>query len=362
MIIYFIALILTLVLVIFCNSTENKTNKKILMIASVLPFFIILALRDDVGIDTWLNYRPTFENVALYGDRFDVLPFLLKKYEIGFSILVMILAKISTNSVILFSFCSFEIILFTFMAIYEQSKNKILSILLFFLSGSLLLSMNGMRNYMALAIVLYALKYIDERKLFKYICFILLASLLHKSVLIFLLLYPLYNFKISKNFVIISIALSIPLTFFIDDIAYIFLQWTSYLNYFNSVKSVVNPLYSMTIINAVILMIFLINYDKYCKDNKYNLYLKLQLISLIICIFSFKVPLAYRLEQIFDFLQIITIPYNIYLIKKQDNNKLAKILVVGVLVIYSIYFTKVFITADDNQVRDYKCIIFNKES
>lgn len=362
MVIYFSAFIITLLFCYLANKSTKTVFKNLFMILSMMPFFIISAIRYNVGIDTWLNYTPTFESVALYGDTFEVLPFLRQKYELGFCLIVMMLAKICTNPVILFTFCSAIIMIFTFLAIYEQSKITWLSIVIFFLSGAFLLSMNGMRNYVAMAIVLYSFKYIYNKKLFKFLFIVLIAATIHKSVLLVLILYPLYNIKINKNHIIAILLFSLFLTLFIDKIVAVLFSFTTYKDYFITEQKMVDPLYSMLVINSILLVMFLFNYKENKNDNKYNFFLKLQLLSVIICIFSFKLPMAYRIEQIIDFFQIITIPYNIYLLQKKNNfNKKFTIIVLSfIIVTYSAYFTKVFILSDDNQVKNYVSI-FNKE-
>lgn len=362
MIIYFVAFFITLFMCYMANKATDLKQKKIFMFVSVLPFLIVSSIRYNVGIDTWLNYTPTFESVALYGERFEVIPFLREKYEIGFSLIVMILARICSNPVILFVFCSTIIMAFTFGAIYKQSSITWLSIVLFFLSGAFLLSMNGMRNYMALAIAIYALKYIYEKKPVKFIVMILIAALIHKSMLIILIFYPLYNVKVNRKCIGIILAISLVLTFFIDQIVKMLVSFTAYNNYFITDKQLVDPLYTMLIVNVIIGAFFLFNYKKNKDDSKYNFYLKLQVMSIIICMFSFKLTLAYRIEQIIDFFQIITIPYNIYLLKNdpESSKKIIIYIITAIILIYSIYFTKVFIFSDDNQVRNYTTI-FNKD-
>jgi len=132
MVVYFMAFIITLIFCFLATKSKQKIQKNFFIILSILPFFIVAAIRYNVGIDTWLNYGPTFENVALYGDRFDVLPFLNQKYEIGFSFIVLILSKICKESVILFTFGSAIVTFFTFFAIYKQSEMPCLSIIIIF--------------------------------------------------------------------------------------------------------------------------------------------------------------------------------------------------------------------------------------
>ena len=173
----------------------------------------------------------------------------------------------------------------------------------------------------------------------------------------------MYYLKLDIRKILIILVGAIGVSFFISDILGFLLSWTSYNNYFVSDKMVVDPLYSMLIINTVLFLVFLFNYKNYSKtDLKYNFYLKLQLISVIICIFSFNLSQAYRLEQIFDFFQIITIPYNVFLLKNNPavTKKIFITIISIILVMYSVYFVKAFVLSDANQVRDYTTI-FNKE-
>ena len=82
MIVYFLAFAITLLFYYLSVRFEKKRN--IFLILSILPFFIIPAIRYNVGIDTSLNYGPIFKNVAIYGDQFNEFEFLLQKYEIRF--------------------------------------------------------------------------------------------------------------------------------------------------------------------------------------------------------------------------------------------------------------------------------------
>lgn len=202
-----------------------------------------------------------------------------------------------------------------------------------------------------------------RKKPIKFLITVLIATSIHKSSLIFLLFYPLYYLKLDIRKILIILVGAIGVSFFISDILGFLLSWTSYNNYFVSDKMVVDPLYSMLIINTVLFLVFLFNYKNYSKtDLKYNFYLKLQLISVIICIFSFNLSQAYRLEQIFDFFQIITIPYNVFLLKNNPavTKKIFITIISIILVMYSVYFVKAFVLSDANQVRDYTTI-FNKE-
>ena len=362
MLVYFIALALSILFCVLHNHATKKSLKILFAILSCLPFFLVTAFRgNSVGIDTWNNYSPIYNNIASYGENFDTFSWLQAKYEPGFSLIIISLASIFKDPTMLFIFGAGIITFFTFSAIYKQSKKPLLSILIYFLSGAILLGMNGMRGYMSLAIVLYTLQFVQQRKLLPFVIFIILASLIHKSSLPFILLYPLWNLVIKPKYALIATIATVPLLPIIYNLFAIFLQGSdsTYSNYFQG-NSIVNPTISMLIINVFLLAFFAVNFKNHQKDKLYNLFLKLQVISVIVCILSFKIPLAFRMEQIIDFFQILSIPYNLYLIQKHPPKKskanIYYILLAAVIAMFSAYFVNTFILNDDNQVRNYKTV------
>lgn len=58
--------------------------------------------------------------------------------------------------------------------------------------------LQGLRQSIAMSIILLSLKYIYNRDLLKFILLVALATLFHQSAIIFLIAYPLYNLKVSK--------------------------------------------------------------------------------------------------------------------------------------------------------------------
>lgn len=70
--------------------------------------------------------------------------------------------------------------------------------------------LQGLRQSVAMAIILFSLTFVCERKLVKFILLVLLATLFHQSAIIFLIVYPLYKLKVTKfHFLIIGIAFSV---------------------------------------------------------------------------------------------------------------------------------------------------------
>lgn len=69
------------------------------------------------------------------------------------------------------------------------------------------------RQAVAMSVVLYAYRYLEQSKLTKYILSIIIASCFHTSAIVMLLLYPIRNVDINKNIAIVIIAILVILAY-----------------------------------------------------------------------------------------------------------------------------------------------------
>ncbi|NIA44655.1 EpsG family protein [Providencia sp. 504mA] len=175
---------------------KNRGNESVIYPFSFLSYFILVifsGFRYGIGTD-YFSYEYVFFNIHTenkynsgleYG--FYYLSKLLPQTQDGFYALIFLLSLI-TNLVFYF-------------AIKNQISNSIntnrtLVIILFFITGFYFLPFNGVRQGVAIAFILYSYSYIKKRKLFPFIICILLASLFHKSAILFTPIYFLYAFTI----------------------------------------------------------------------------------------------------------------------------------------------------------------------
>lgn len=172
----------------------EKTNKKLYVWIIVILLSLVAGLRNiSVGIDT-KTYDMIFKNVS-HG-KFD----LIYGVEESFKYICDFLLKIWNNSNFLFfifSFISNTLILFRIwkersIILYRWS---VLAYYIVFFAFSL----NGVRQFVAVAIVFYSTLYIKEGYYIKYIVGILFASLFHFSAFIGVI-YLLYDVLFIKYF------------------------------------------------------------------------------------------------------------------------------------------------------------------
>lgn len=161
------------------------------ILLAIMFFSLIIGCRYMVGIDyeSYLyEYSYFFRNgyTTLLGDRarWEVIPDILTRFLAGqgihFSIFFIIIAFLQISF------------------FYKSLINNVLIYLLpfatFFLITTQLGSMvNVMRQFIAIMIFIYSLKFVRDRCLYKYIICIILAFLFHKSVIVCLPVYFFIN-------------------------------------------------------------------------------------------------------------------------------------------------------------------------
>lgn len=269
-------------------SIERK-RKQILFLAYFI-LLVFLGLRGYVYTD-FVNYKPFFDMLDGFGGISEVI--LFKGWEPGF-VVYAALCKMLIPNYFAWNFISTIIDLFLLYKILERySTNHLLSLMVFFVIGSAALEFNVLRNAKAIFIFLYALRYIEERRMWHYFAAIFIACLFHMSSVLFFPLYFILDKKWSK-WVLITLcvvgAMIMILQFsFISNIVSRIpfadesrlQQLASYLDDASSYKSIFGNV--ERIITMLIVIFF---YDKLAKINK-GKYLFINMYVLLYISFSF---------------------------------------------------------------------------
>lgn len=139
---------------------------------------------------------------------------------------------------------------FTFLAIfqiipvvlffYKYSVNFTLSSYFFITSGCVLWLVNGVRQFLAVTLILYFVDWIFKKKTFPFIIVVLIAATVHNTAVLWLPVYFLIHLKTwSKKFVISSFILTVCAFFLINSSLF---NDTNYSYIGTSGGSGVNPL------------------------------------------------------------------------------------------------------------------------
>lgn len=141
----------------------------------------VSACRIAVGNDYWV-YRFNFRLIAQERHV---------SSEFGFNLIVKWMQQLFgyDNYLPIFALFSFLTVLFFVRALHGQAVNYAFSLFLLMTGGYYFNSLNTVRYYLALAIALYSMQYILRREYGKFILWVLLGSIFHKSIL---LVIPVY--------------------------------------------------------------------------------------------------------------------------------------------------------------------------
>lgn len=212
-----------------CARIAELTNKKRYVIYIIVAFSLVAGLRKStVGIDT-LGYINCIESISI--GRLDLaygLEWSFRYICYGLSFVL----KEPQMYLILFAFISNGLIalrLWDFRKHISFSWAITIYYVMFYM-----MSLNLMRQFVAIAIVFYATRYLSQGKHIKYLLFVLIATLFHQSALIGIL-YVFFNItawkylsKKQKGFFITVGCLS-PFVFI-----YVFISLIQYSDYFKN--------------------------------------------------------------------------------------------------------------------------------
>ncbi len=173
----------------------GKIGEIILVLFAAAPLCIISALRYDLGTDFY-NYTTEFI-IILSGEDL--------QYESGFLKLARLIGKfwytqqaiIIVTSVI---FCGI-----VYYAMYKRSRNICFSLFIFFFSYNYFISLNNVRQCVAQAVALIGICALMRGKKILFAVFVLLASTIHQTAMIYLVL-GVFSFVKIKAVVLLFIS------------------------------------------------------------------------------------------------------------------------------------------------------------
>ncbi|MCH5196211.1 MAG: EpsG family protein [Oscillospiraceae bacterium] len=169
-----------------------KHGKKIYCGLAGAALFLVAAFREGVGFDyypytTWFyetTWRSEYELMG-YGQ------------EKGFLIPVKFLADATGNHQIMFVVIAAVITAAVMIYIYFYTEKAYISVFCFLAFGVFFNSMCFMRQMIAAAILLFAIRYIKKKQFFRFLALVLFASAFHISALVMVVFYFLLQVKMN---------------------------------------------------------------------------------------------------------------------------------------------------------------------
>lgn len=321
------------------NEVKSNDKNRAYIVCIGISMFIVAALRNyTVGRDVY-NYLRRYARFAdaEWKEIFYMADSMM--FEHGFAILNKLLTYINKNPRFFLVIAAFFIIFSYGMAIYRYSTIPWLSFLLFMTMGFFGSSLNVIRQYIAVAIILFSYNAIKNNKLLEFIVLVLVASNIHTSAIIVLPMYWLSKIKFNKFtlFAIFSLFLSG---------AYVFIRYSKtiiafmapYMHTYNRYLGELerdsgNGAIGATLIYAAFLILIIIELYNSEEEIK-NMYIAFAIASVMLILFSYAISISERALPYFSSMFIFSVPKAITSEKKRRIRIQYVIVICVVLIAY----------------------------
>ncbi len=332
---------LTFVLSAYLFSIAMKQKKQgkhygfLLFFAALIPT-ILAAVRYEVGTDftTYKNMYETIKNSSFISwvnnaegtDKNLILLFVIAKF-----------ASLFNSHQVFFGVFALLILLFFYLGIKDRELNVSYFVVAFiFLISIFMNSFNGMRQYLAMSIVFWAIKFAEKRDIIKYLLIIIFASTIHVTSFVAIPIYFMYGETRSwgylKNFLIIVCSF-VAIMLFPKILKLIGGRYEKYDEY--SGVETANLTFYLSIAWTVL---FVVCYGKLSKLNRSNsLFIFMFFISLVFQGTGFISPDVKRIALYFSYPQFILMGQIPCLFAEEDRDFVNILLFVYEILIILVY-------------------------
>lgn len=302
----------------------------VMAVLSAVPFIIVTGFRYKVGTD-YGYYQSSFRLVVDgYTSYFKNPLYLLLEY---------ITAFVSSKYIMMFVNITLITIGCYWVGIYQISTNPAYSILMFVLTNTYFITLNGVRQGLGMAVLFLGLVYVVREEPKKYYIAYLASVLFHKGMVIAFPIYIVAKYRISPKAAWIAVIGATGAALVLSGPLSSLLSWFGYDQYITGAAEDTFEAI-LALINIAILGVFCF-YDRTARGTEYerlyNVLFWMQTIATAAIMMSISLPLAKRICWIFSIGQILSLP----LFTKFETSKIGKVVLNGGIVILfglSIYF------------------------
>ncbi|SIS82861.1 EpsG family protein [Salimicrobium salexigens] len=337
---YLIIIILTSVLAEVSVRVKEKILRYIIVFITLLIPSFFAGIRYDVGTD-YFAYVNIFSNLEAGGSS---------RTEFGYQFLNILVANLGGNASFLLFVVSFITILFIYLSLYRAKDSISIGLgMLVFMLMFYHLSLNAVRQVLAIAILLYSFDFIIQRKFGKFLIITLIASSIHLSSLIVLPFYYIYNLVGKKNRffrLIVYIGTSLLIINYGVILEYTLSIFTSF-SYYSQYLPDENQGdlgIGLILVNAPFVVPGIIFYKRFVKyDSRFKFYFFFLLIGVIIQFVAYLgAGLFDRISDLFFITVVLIVPYYYKCLKKNEFEYSLSIIIV-LFVVFIWFYSYIYL-------------------
>ena len=296
---------------------DKQKRDVIFLILSAIILLIFLFIR--------INYL----DLVVYAKDFYFLnncswaDFWEKAYEPFYKIFNFLVGRFTNDPKILFCIIDIIGLMGPLFFIYKNSKNKLLSILIYISIGSFAINQSALRQVLAVSIVTFSFDFVIKKKKIPFLLSIIFASLFHYTAITALLIYPAYNWNLRK----ISKKIFWPCIFIVSTligslIMQIIMQFDKYKSYADTEFIIGNTGYRLLVLYIVIGLTIYLLLVYLCKEkateNEKRL-LNVFMLCITFQILATQVAIMNRVTSYFVNTLIVLIPNSIAIIEDRKR-------------------------------------------
>lgn len=308
----------------FLNSNRKKSERN-LFVFIVVVLTIVTGLRNTTIFPDMANYESYF-----FTREFDVFYMSTESVNIGYTWLNNIFHW--TNSFQVFVFAVTVLVFLAFSrSIYEYSPFLILSLFLFILDDypqSCFL----LRQYLAMATILFSIPFIINRQLVKFLACMTIALSFHTSALVFLPVYFLYNTNVTKRSKT-RLYVSLGVAALLGSAVLVFISGYMTATYSSYITSGGLGSYARLAMKAFLLFVYFYALGQNVWERGINqIVLICMFMAVIVCYLGISVFIFFRMRMYFSISEIVGIP--IIIQYNRGNNPTKKFVVNMMMLAY----------------------------
>jgi hypothetical protein len=335
MLIFFLSLLIIGFTALLTN-WYYRQNTPTLLMGGIILFCLAALKHDSVGIDT-ISYIDDFVSLKNYSYQ-EATGWV----EPGFTSLKLFIHFLTDNSSIYLAALALIYVTSVFTFLSRYSKEAFMSIVMLISLGYFQFSLSGLRQSIAIAIILFSYKYIKEKNPLYFLGIVLTATLFHNSALVFIIAYPAAHWKINSKHFIILISIIIAVLLFGEILLEVILSIIKldffdvrFIAYFDNQSTL--SLSGFAILFSIWFFCYLI-YKKYDSHDQISVLLNIVFVGLIFQSLTSIVGEFFRMAMYFSIFSIVLLPNSILLIKSVNIRVMVYMVISTLLLLYYFLF------------------------
>lgn len=321
---------------IYISANHKFLKKRNQIVMCLLPALFISAFRNiAVGNDTYVYSRA----YDLLNTNQGLIQLIKEsRFEIGYVTIEYLFKSLGLSyyamQVVLCCFVYYSLSRF----IYKYSKNVWVSSFVFLTTRDMFGPMNTIRMWLAIAILLYSVRFIIERKPVKFILIVLLATSFHFTAIVFVVAYFLYKyqagFKLTTIVLTASVAILVIARPFFTWITRSINRYGGYLNtvYFGSDRNI--AVFIELALNIVFLILLSVERRKKVSVNEneaqmYHLSYIAALLSVALSVIGLSNSIMSRISSFYSVFLLASLPNALSRIKNKNN----RVIIMGLFIV-----------------------------